>query len=104
MSIKLRNKAQEAVKGGSPWQRVQRSGEAFWGQLTKRVESRCGAVAVGSACLFPTLSYVGAQVADPLLRFHIPLIEPDVRISRIRLSDKIFMLSPTEGYGFFSAG
>jgi len=23
-----------------------------------------------------------------MLRFHIPLIEPDVRISRIRLSDK----------------
>ncbi|GHU05722.1 hypothetical protein FACS1894158_09490 [Betaproteobacteria bacterium] len=35
-------------------------------------------------------------------RFHIPLIEPDVRFSRIRLSDRI-MLSPTEGYGFFSA-
>jgi len=25
---------------------------------------------------------------DLILRFHIPLIEPDVRISRIRLSDK----------------
>jgi hypothetical protein len=24
-----------------------------------------------------------------MLRFHIPLIEPDVRISRIRLSDQI---------------
>jgi len=23
-----------------------------------------------------------------MLRFHIPLVEPDVRISRIRLSDK----------------
>jgi hypothetical protein len=37
------------------------------------------------------------------LRFHLPLIEPDGRISRIRLSDKGFlvgfvMLSPTEGY------
>ena len=28
-------------------------------------------------------------------RFHLPLVEPDVRISRIRLSDKEFMLSPT---------
>jgi hypothetical protein len=37
------------------------------------VESRCGAVAWG---LWPTL------------RFHIPLIEPDMQISRIRLSDK----------------
>ena len=25
----------------------------------------------------------------PLLRFHLPLIEPDVRISRIRLSDQV---------------
>ena len=37
------------------------------------VELRCGAVAWG---LWPTL------------RFHIPLIEPDMQISRIRLSDK----------------
>ena len=30
------------------------------------------------------------------LRFHSPLIKPDVRISRIRLSDQgQFMLSPT---------
>ena len=36
-----------------------------------RVESRGGAVALG-------------------LRFHLPLIEPDGRISRIRLSDKDF--------------
>ena len=26
--------------------------------------------------------------SPPVLRFHVPLIEPDVRISRIRLSDK----------------
>ena len=32
-----------------------------------------------------------------VLRFHIPLIEPDVRISRIRLSDKVVTRSPTEG-------
>ena len=30
-----------------------------------------------------------------LLRFHTPLIEPDVRVSRIRLSEKEFMLAPT---------
>ena len=30
-----------------------------------------------------------------LLRFHVPLIEPDVRFSRIRLSEKVFMLTPT---------
>ena len=52
------------------------------------VESRCGAVAVGRTYLFPPLSSGGALVVQPWLRFHIPLIEPDVQISRIRLSDK----------------
>ena len=32
-----------------------------------------------------------------MLRFHIPLIEPDVRVSRIRLSDKVVTRSHTEG-------
>ncbi len=45
-------------------------------------------MAVGSACLLPPLSSGGASIAEPLLRFHTPLIEPDVQISRIRLSDK----------------
>src|SRR5580693_8252609 len=52
------------------------------------VESRRGAVALGRACLFPPLSSGGALVAQPWLRFHAPLVEPDVQISRIRLSDK----------------
>ncbi len=30
----------------------------------------------------------------PLLRFHTPLIEPDMQISRIRLSDKMSRLRP----------
>jgi hypothetical protein len=33
-------------------------------------------------------------VARPWLRFHTPLIEPDVRIARIRLSDKTSRLRP----------
>ncbi len=45
----------------------------------KLVESGCGAVAVGSAYLLPPLSSGGASIAGPLLRFHTPLIEPDVR-------------------------
>jgi len=49
------------------------------------VESRCGAVAVGRTYLFPPLSFGGALAVRPLLRFHIPLIEPDMQISRIRL-------------------
>ena len=36
----------------------------------------------------PTLSFVGASLASPCFRFHTPLIEPDVRICRIRLSEK----------------
>src|SRR5262244_2311286 len=58
------------------------------------VESRCGAVSVGRTYLFPPLSSGGALVVRPWLRFHIPLIEPDRRLSRIRLSDKISRLRP----------
>ena len=43
---------------------------------------------LGSAYLLPTLSSVGASLAPPCCRFHTPLIEPDVRIYRIRLSEK----------------
>src|SRR5712691_11497927 len=54
----------------------------------ERVESRCDAVAVGRTYLLPPLSSGGASIVPPWLRFHIPLIEPDRQISRIRLSDK----------------
>jgi hypothetical protein len=47
----------------------------------------------------------GLSVASPfvcrclnsltMLRFHIPLVEPDVRISRSRLSEKRVTMSPT---------
>ena len=63
------------------------------------VESRCGAVTVGSACLFPSLSSDGAQVAWPYPRFHIPLIEPDVQFSCIRLSDKTSRFRPRKVMG-----
>jgi hypothetical protein len=43
-------------------------------------------------CLLPSLSSDGALVDEPSLRFHIPLIEPDVQISRIRLSDETHAL------------
>jgi len=56
--------------------------------LERLVESRCGAVALGRTYLLPPLSSGGALVVPPWLRFHIPLIEPDRQISRIRLSDK----------------
>jgi len=43
---------------------------------------------VGAAYRFPALSSAGASLASPCFRFHIPLIEPDGRISRFRLSEK----------------
>src|SRR5205807_7418873 len=58
------------------------------------VESRCGAVAVGRTYLLPPLSSGGASLVRPWLRFHTPLIEPDMQISRIRLSDKTSRLRP----------
>jgi hypothetical protein len=39
------------------------------------------------------------SVPYALLRFHLPLIEPDVRISRIRLSDKRSYLRPRKVAG-----
>ena len=45
-------------------------------------------MAVGWVDLLPPLSSGGARVTQPWLRFNIPLIEPDMQISRIRLSDK----------------
>ena len=51
-------------------------------------------MAVGRTYLFPPLSSGGALVVRPWLRFHIPLIEPDMQISRIRLSDKPSRLRP----------
>ncbi len=68
--------------------------QIFYTQLERRtfhtawVESECGAVAVGRTYRLPPLSFGGALLVRPWLRFHIPLIEPDMRISRIRLSDK----------------
>src|ERR1017187_4877344 len=54
-------------------------------KMTRMVESRCGAVALGRTYLLPPLSSGGASMVPPWFRFHIPLIEPDRQISRIRL-------------------
>jgi len=43
---------------------------------------------LGVAYLLSALSSAGASIAAPCFRFHIPLIEPDVRIPRFRLSEK----------------
>src|SRR5213083_2125296 len=57
-------------------------------KMTRLVESRCGAVALGRTYLLPPLSFGGALLVRPWPRFHTPLIEPDRQISRIRLSNK----------------
>jgi hypothetical protein len=51
---------------------------------------------LGAACLLPTLSSVGASLAEPCFRFHIPLIEPDGPVSGIRLSEKVSRCRPRE--------
>jgi hypothetical protein len=51
---------------------------------------------VGAAYLLPALSLAGASLASPCFRFHIPLIEPDVRIARFRLSEKVSRCRPRE--------
>src|SRR5262245_40748333 len=61
-------------------------------RIAGRVEMWRGGV--GRTYLFPPLSSGGALVVRPWLRFHIPLIEPDMQISRIRLSDKTSRLHP----------
>ena len=55
------------------------------------VESRGGAVAVGrmKVPLSGRFRAMPVSQARPSLRFHLPLIEPDVRICRIRLSEKV---------------
>ena len=59
---------------------------------TYLIALRCGVEmwrgGVGAAYPLPALSSAGASLASPCFRFHIPLIEPDVRISRFRLSEK----------------
>ena len=59
-----------------------------------RVEEWRGGL--GAAYLLPALSSAGASLASAMLRFHSPLIEPDGRISRIRLSDKDSRVRPRE--------
>ena len=51
---------------------------------------------LGAAYLLPALSSAGASIAAPCFRFHIPLIEPDGRISRVRLSEKGSRCRPRE--------
>jgi len=51
---------------------------------------------LGRTYRLPALSYAGASLFPPCFRFHTPLIEPDVRISRFRLSEKGSRCRPRE--------
>jgi hypothetical protein len=68
------------------------SPDAVTVQMKSARSSMCGVEVwrggLDGAYLLPTLSLVGASLALPCFRFHTPLIEPDVRICRIRLSEK----------------
>ena len=58
-----------------------------------RVEKRRG----GLGGAYPSGSFVCRGLISPaLLRFHFPLVEPDVQFSRIRLPQKDLALSRTQ--------
>ena len=63
------------------------------GKARLPVKSECGAGGFRPNILLPPSSG-GASLTRPLLPFHAPLIEPDMQIARIRLSDKISRLHP----------
>ena len=82
--------ARSALTGSSKARWVLINAET--GQVESTENQMCGVEVwrggLGGAYPLPTLSSVGASLAPPCFRFHTPLIEPDVRICRIRLSEK----------------
>src|SRR5712692_3280331 len=78
---------EENAKRRSFMPRTQVTGKAnFSPGITCGVEVWRGSL--GGTYLLPTLSVAGASLFPPCFRFHTPLIEPDVQIYRIRLSEK----------------
>ena len=62
------------------------SQQPFFTTKRGKVESECGAVALGQACVFPPLSFGGALVVQSWLRFHIPLMTMFLSYFRLRPS------------------
>jgi hypothetical protein len=92
----LRNRGNRGGEGDE--QEKEHPAESYVSVKTRgRVEVWCGGV--GGAYLLPTLSAVGASLAPPCCRFHTPLIEPDMRIRRIRLSEKVSRCRPRKTAG-----
>ena len=84
----LNTTAQGRESASAPW--------VVWA-MESVVESKGDAVAKASAYVCFGVSPSVAQYPHAMLRFHLPLIEPDVRISRIRLSDKVSRVRPRKG-------
>ena len=63
-------------------------GEALGKMRSPKVESKGDAVTKATAYFRFEVSPFVAQDPHAMFRFHLPLIEPDVRFSRIRLSDQ----------------
>jgi hypothetical protein len=71
---------------------LQRMVDKRGGQFLVAPDQMCGVEVwrggLGGTYRLPALSFAGASLVPPCFRFHTPLIEPDVRICRIRLSEK----------------
>ena len=65
-------------------------------QKMSRVEMWRGGLGRSLYSLFARPFVCECHKISSMLRFHIPLIEPDVRFSRIRLSDKESRFRPRE--------
>jgi len=63
-----------------------------WGDFSSRVETWRGGV--GRAYRFAGSFVCRCLTSTAVLRFQVPLIEPDRRIARIRLSDKTSYFRP----------
>jgi hypothetical protein len=61
---------------------------SVWGHFFQLCRVEVWRGGLGGTYLLPTLSVAGASLFPPCFRFHTPLIEPDVQIYRIRLSEK----------------
>ena len=77
---------------------------SVWGSDSNggRVDDWRGGVRQRGSCS-RRLSLMPVPHSSPWLRFQSPLVEPDMQISRIRLSDEI-MPSPTESAPYAAQG
>jgi hypothetical protein len=65
-------------------------------QSASRVERWRGSVGRSLFSLLARPFVCECHTISAMLRFHLPLIKPDVRFSRIRLSDKDSCIRPRE--------